>query len=243
MRWSREVDEQLRDTQFGILCLTKENQTAPWLLFEAGALAKSVEGAAVCPYLIDLMPSEIQNGPLTAFQAKRATPEDTFDMMAAVNAALPEMERRADGQLHKAFTRWWPDLEAVLRALPAATEPVSERTPTDVADELLVSTRQLGRQMAEALAILSAGVTMPRASARNIHHVRISGDPAKVDELLSELHRGDYGAQIVQRQRYSDTVAAVNLSSDPMGNLLEIDRLLARAGELGVIVKVDFISQ
>ena len=54
MRWSREVDEQLRDTQFGILCLTKENQTAPWLLFEAGALAKSVEGAAVCPYLIDL---------------------------------------------------------------------------------------------------------------------------------------------------------------------------------------------
>jgi hypothetical protein len=106
-----------------------------------------------------------------------------------------------------------------------------------------VSTRQLGRQMAEALAILSAGVTMPRASARNIHHVRISGDPAKVDELLSELQRGDYGAQIVQRQRYSDTVAAVNLSSDPMGNLLEIDRLLARAGELGVIVKVDFISQ
>jgi hypothetical protein len=49
MRWSREVDEELGDTQFGILCLTKENQTAPWLLFEAGALAKSVEGVAVCP--------------------------------------------------------------------------------------------------------------------------------------------------------------------------------------------------
>jgi hypothetical protein len=241
MRWSREVDEQLRDTQFGILCLTRENQTAPWLLFEAGALAKSVEGAAVCPYLIDLSPSEIQNGPLTAFQAKRATSEDTLDMMVAINAALPEMERRADGQLRKAFTRWWPDLEAVLRALPAATDPIRERTPTDVADELLASTRQLGRQMTEALSILS-GMTMARTSSRNIHHIRINGDPAKIDELLGELQRGDYGAQIVQRQRYSDTVAAVNVNSDPMGNLLNIDRLLARAGEFGLVVKVDLIS-
>jgi hypothetical protein len=152
MRWSREVDEQLRDTQFGILCLTKENQTAPWLVFEAGALAKSVEGAAVCPYLIDLTAGELHNGPLTAFQAKRATLEDTFDMLAAINAVLPEMERRSEEQLRKAFMRWWPDLEAVLRALPAATERIRERTPADVADELLLSTRQLSRQMAEALA-------------------------------------------------------------------------------------------
>ena len=27
-RWSREVEQQLLDTRFGILCLTKENQTA-----------------------------------------------------------------------------------------------------------------------------------------------------------------------------------------------------------------------
>jgi hypothetical protein len=147
------------------------------------------------------------------------------------------MECRADGQLQKAFTRWWPDLEAVLRALPPATESVKERTPSDVADELLVSTRQLGRQMAEALAILSAGAAMPRASVRNIHHVRISGDPAKIEELLGELQRGDYGAQVINRQRYSDTLAAVNLG-DSSGSPLDTDRLIARAGELGVKVKV-----
>jgi hypothetical protein len=28
-----------------------------------------------------------------------------------------------------------------------------------------------------------------------------------------------------------------------MGNMLEIDRLFARAGELGVMVKVDYISE
>jgi hypothetical protein len=241
MRWSREVDEQLRDTQFGILCLTKENQTAPWLVFEAGALAKSVEGAAVCPYLIDLSPSELGTGPLTAFQAKCATLEDTFDMVVAINAFLPDMERRSDAQLRKAFLRWWPDLETVLRELPPVREVLTERTPADVADELLLSTRQLGRQMSEALAILAAGVT-PSAGARTVQHVRISGDPGKIDELLGELQRGDYGAQVIQRQRYSDSVAAVNVGADRSGRELNTERLFARAGELGLVVKVDMVS-
>jgi hypothetical protein len=242
MRWSREVEEQLQDTQFGILCITKENQIAPWLIFEAGALAKSVEGASVCPYLIDLSPSELQNGPLTAFQAKRATSEDTFDMMVAINAALPEMDRRADGQLQKAFTRWWPDLEAVLRSVPPMTEGVKERSPADVADELLVSTRQLSRQMAEALAILAGSGMTPRTSARNIHHIRIGGDPAKIDELLAELQRGEHGVRVVQSQRYSPTTAAVNVGSDVPGSALDTERLIRRAGELELAVKVEFIS-
>jgi hypothetical protein len=241
MRWSREVDDQFRDTQFGILCLTKENQAAPWLVFEAGALAKSVEGAAVCPYLIDLAPSELRTGPLTAFQAKRATLDDTLEMMAAINAFLPDLERRSDEQLRKAFLRWWPDLESVLRELPPAREALTERTPADVADELLLSTRQLSRQMSEALAILAAGVT-PKVGARTIHHVRISGDPPKIDEFLGELQRGDYGAQVIQRQRYSDSLVAANVASDRSGRELNTEQLFARAAELGLVVKVDVVS-
>src|SRR5438128_12519610 len=71
-RWNREIDNQLRETQYGIICLTKENQTAPWILFEAGAIAKTIDDAFVCPYLINLDPAEISQGPLTQFQAKRA---------------------------------------------------------------------------------------------------------------------------------------------------------------------------
>jgi hypothetical protein len=241
MRWSREVDGQLRDTDFGILCLTKENQTASWLLFEAGALAKSVKGAAVCPYLIDLTPSELLDGPLTAFQAKRANREETFDMIVAVNSALPDGERLAEVQLRKAFARWWPDLESVLAALPSPAEPVRDRTPTDVADELLSSTRQLGRQMAEALAILSHGATQ-RVPARNVQHVRISGQPAQIDELLDELHGGDFGGRTLQRQRYSDTVAAVNVGTDPLDDPFDTEKLFKRAGDLGLMIKVNLIS-
>src|SRR4051812_6219646 len=42
-RWESEIGGQLETTDLGILCLTGDNLTAPWLLFEAGSLAKSVD--------------------------------------------------------------------------------------------------------------------------------------------------------------------------------------------------------
>lgn len=39
-RWSTDIAKELEDSTFGILCVTKDNLEAPWLLFEAGALSK-----------------------------------------------------------------------------------------------------------------------------------------------------------------------------------------------------------
>jgi hypothetical protein len=64
-RWGREIESNLQETKFGIICLTKDNQFAPWLLFEAGALAKAVANTFVCPYLIGLDAIDISQGPLT----------------------------------------------------------------------------------------------------------------------------------------------------------------------------------
>ena len=54
MRWANELGGRLSETKFGIVCLTKSNTSAPWILFEAGALAKTVDETYVCPYLVDL---------------------------------------------------------------------------------------------------------------------------------------------------------------------------------------------
>jgi TIR domain-containing protein len=50
-RWAVEVGTKLNDSNFGIICLTPENLNASWLLFEAGAISKSFDEGAVCPYL------------------------------------------------------------------------------------------------------------------------------------------------------------------------------------------------
>ena len=59
--WYTEISKTLADSQFGILCLTPENKTEPWILFEAGALAKGIEENRVCTLLIDLKNTDIGN--------------------------------------------------------------------------------------------------------------------------------------------------------------------------------------
>ncbi len=60
-RWHVELAKALEVTKVGIICLVPENQTASWLLFEAGALSKTVDrGTRVCTYLLaELKPQDV----------------------------------------------------------------------------------------------------------------------------------------------------------------------------------------
>ncbi len=49
--WFNKIRTELKDTSTGIVCLTKENLKQPWLLFEAGALAKGSDASRVCTLL------------------------------------------------------------------------------------------------------------------------------------------------------------------------------------------------
>jgi hypothetical protein len=117
-RWSVRVDQELEATNFGILCLTRTNTSAQWILFEAGALAKTTEGIHVCPYLIDLASSDVPEGPLTKFQAKGANENGTWELILAINKAMAG-EALPEDHLRKSFDKWWPDLKARLESLPA----------------------------------------------------------------------------------------------------------------------------
>src|ERR1700731_3125213 len=58
-RWLSEVASELSESKLGIICVTPENQNNPWLLFEAGALSKTLEQTHVCPFLFELTPSQL----------------------------------------------------------------------------------------------------------------------------------------------------------------------------------------
>ena len=136
-RWSPEIDRELEASEFGILFLTKENLTAPWILFEAGALAKSVKDARVCPYLMDLEPTDIPQGPLTKFQAKRATKDETRELIESINKAKGE-ELLSSDRLQRAFDRCWPELERKFIEFPDYSGDGSgQRTQDDMVREVL----------------------------------------------------------------------------------------------------------
>jgi hypothetical protein len=145
-RWNRKVEEELQGTSFGILCLTMQNIAAPWILFEAGALAKMIEGTYVCPYLIGLEPSDIPSGPLASFQAKRADRNGTLDLMRTLNKALKE-KGLTEPVLEEGFGVWWPILAEKLLAVPVETHAGTPRRRVDeMIAEILDVVRGLQRQ-------------------------------------------------------------------------------------------------
>src|SRR3989454_7866890 len=66
-RWSSEIAKELEASKIGIICLTGDNLSAPWLMFESGALAKNLDKSFVIPLLVGIKQSDV-SGPLAQFQ-------------------------------------------------------------------------------------------------------------------------------------------------------------------------------
>ena len=106
-RWNAEISKALDQTSEGIFCVTRENVHEPWLNFEAGAIAKSIDEALVRPLLIDVAPHEI-TGPLAQFQATILTKEDDMRrLFESLNRSCPEPLK--DELLGRAFNRTWDE--------------------------------------------------------------------------------------------------------------------------------------
>jgi hypothetical protein len=147
-QWRTEIGSRLAQAGFGIICLTAENQHKPWLLFEAGALAKEM-GDFVCPYLIDLEKSDVEE-PLAQFQAKKANEVETSELIQSVNqrllAVAPDKALSSD-DLARSFVRWWPDLQEALLNLPPSGQNVQRRGVPEMLEEVLELSRSMSRQL------------------------------------------------------------------------------------------------
>ena len=134
-RWGQELNQQLDTSNFGILCLTPENISAPWLLFEAGSLGKSVSQARVVPYRLDLAAADVPF-PLAQFQGVEANENGTSRLVQSLNAGLKQpMESE---RLERIFQRWWPDLEARIDSIPPPDiRHQTRRSERDLLEEIL----------------------------------------------------------------------------------------------------------
>ena len=78
--WFSEITSQLSNTHNGILCLSKSNLNNPWILFEAGALAKGLSSNRVYTFLIDLQASDVKD-PLAQFNHTTPDKESVYQLM------------------------------------------------------------------------------------------------------------------------------------------------------------------
>jgi hypothetical protein len=178
-RWADAVTEELEGSNFGILCLTKDNLSAPWMLFEAGALSNAISAGAVCPYLLDIEIRDL-TGPLSQFQAKKTNETSTRELLLAINDSASEP--LPEQNLVEISDGLWPKLENKLAEIPEAkqrTEP-QPRPESEILEELVQAVRAMDRRFEG----LERTVEDPLVA----EHVRLLENHfAKVYEQHSEL--------------------------------------------------------
>lgn len=174
-RWATVVAKELETSNFGIICVTPENLNSPWVLFEAGALAKAMQGAKVIPLLFNLEFSDI-SGPLAQFQAKKNDRDGLAEIVTSINkssdAGVP------DDRKSQLFTALWPELEKQIQAIPHEAPTAKHMRPShEILEELVSGVRGLDVRFREIESSVRDESPRSRSRRRHFH-------PMMIEEMM-----------------------------------------------------------
>ena len=143
--WDQRIASELSDCNYGLICLTSENVTAPWVNFEAGAIAKAL-GSRVATLMININPSDIK-GPLSRYQATKLEKNDFLHLIQDINRNSDTPIE--DSRLSTTFEGLWSNIEKELIEISKSSTPstkngrkVNERTNNEAIEEILQIVRK-----------------------------------------------------------------------------------------------------
>jgi len=143
-RWRTEIAEQLEQCRIGIICLTPENLSSQWLLFEAGALSKIQGQSYVCTFLHELVPTDVRD-PLAQFQHTVAEKEDIKNLVMTINRAQGE-NANPEAQVERVFEWGWDELSGLIQTVPALpVDSIAKRSDSELIEEILGLVRAQAR--------------------------------------------------------------------------------------------------
>jgi hypothetical protein len=221
-RWLSDLGLQLEQQSVAVICLTPASITSPWLLYEVGALSRTLDTSWVCPVLLGIEPAEV-TGPLAQFQATRLTKSD-------IRRLLGTMNRRCDFQLtdvqiDRLHDLLWPDLEKTLDGIVKARPPAPSlhRTQAEMLAELLERMRSLERQLALTPAPQNVSAGTLQNSLPDLIPSRVNSI-AKIDRALIDRNR------VKQRlEGLEHALSSVAPEDDQRRRNLEVEVASARA--------------
>ena len=232
-RWQAEIENELAETNFGIICVTAENQHAPWLNFEAGALAKTVCPSRVIPFAINLRPAEIAN-PLGQFQSQKMDQEGLGKIASTINRALPKP--LPTDHIDKAIDTWWPEFEKYIQEIDQQLdEDLADRQPSrtdrELLEDILNSIRSMTRAGDNILTVPLLGRGAYSRHARSVLREQLGQLDAAEGEITiemrdengrewSEAFRGRWLIEPDDANRFgSDTGACYGIAQTAMGKI------------------------
>jgi hypothetical protein len=145
--WDDSVRASIQSVRFAVICCTPENVSAPWINYEAGAIAERLKGRTA-PWLLGSKPAGLKDSPLSRLMAREADEAGTLELIRALNASLEAAVDEAI--LVETFETHWPKLKAKLEAIPAPEARAPERSEKDMLEEVVGLCRQIAADRSQA---------------------------------------------------------------------------------------------
>lgn len=153
--WNTKVSTELFECKYGIICLTKENVSAPCIHFESGALAKALD-SRVATLMINVTPTDIK-GPLSRYQATKLDKDDFFQLIKNINEQL---ETQLNIEVLKTlFNTLWDKINNDFKNLLEKYQDISPKKKKGIKndealDEILLLLRKLNSTVSSPTNIL-----------------------------------------------------------------------------------------
>ena len=160
--WLNDIMGQLKDTNYGLVFVTKENQNKPWVLFEAGALSKGLNESRVFTVLVDLQVRDIDSGsPLKHLNHTTLDKDGVLKLLKSINKHLGEAQVQ-EPILEMSFNALWPVLEQKIIEIqseePAFDLPKRDDKDVlnDILDNVLTINKKIGRSGLRSSTVVDA---------------------------------------------------------------------------------------
>jgi len=115
--WEQKLVDELKEADFGIICLTNSNIWKPWLNFESGFLVGRFGGekwrGSVAPFLFNVDTADLK-GPLSAYQCASYSHDGVLQLIQSINERLGPDARIDDAIVRATFETCWKDMKGEL---------------------------------------------------------------------------------------------------------------------------------
>ena len=182
--WDQRISSELTSCNFGIICLTAENVSAPWVNFEAGAIAKALE-SRVATLMININPSDIK-GPLSRYQATKLEKDDFFHLIQDINTTCDSPIER--DRLSTTFEGLWSSIEKELNGILQFYRPSTKVSKKAVESASSIAIEEILQLVRKQTTILSSPEQLlPREYIEYVLEVTLPINLDTIDNLLAYL--------------------------------------------------------
>lgn len=202
------IEESLDKSVGGILVLTVENQSSPWVNYEAGALSRQYQGreGRVIPLLVNATSMGELRSPLSNFQGQLLNQLGVERILRAIYGMLAKNEELAPARMRA----YWPELEGALEPLlerasrSRPSEPAISSEITELRDQLSRMERTVNDLANQQMEYIAAALPAAREEASRIREEAKRQGAAIISDMRSAADREAEVILANARARLSD---------------------------------------